>query len=186
MKYQEITILPDEGISINYLWSKIYLILHIALADYKNKTGKQDIGISMPGLSKDHMGNKIRIFGEEEELKTLHLKERLERYEDYTHVTKIRDLPGVIKGYAIYSRYQPENSIESKARRYAKRHETAYEEALTFIKRKPNKKYPYIMMTSMSTGQKFHLCINKKAATQTECSDFSTYGLSAAASVPEF
>lgn len=164
MKYQEITILPDEGVGTAYLWSKLYLILHISLADFKNKTGKQDIGVAFPQIKTKNLGQKIRIFGEETELKALNLKEKLELYNDYMHITKIRNIPEVIKGYATYSRYQPDNSIPSKARRYIKRHQnTSYEEAMILLKRKETiKTYPYVLIDSISTKQKFHLCIVKK------------------------
>ena len=44
--YQEVTLLPNEEITPNFLWSKVYNQLHLALADVKNKNGIDGIGIS--------------------------------------------------------------------------------------------------------------------------------------------
>ena len=40
--YQEITLLPDAETSVNFLWTKVFTQLHIALADRKNKQSRGD------------------------------------------------------------------------------------------------------------------------------------------------
>ena len=56
--YQEVTLLPNEEITPNFLWSKVYNQLHLALADVKNKNGIDGIGISFPQYKFDEKNGK--------------------------------------------------------------------------------------------------------------------------------
>lgn len=188
--YEEITLLPGEEISQAFLWTKVFTQIHIAFAAYQHTNGNMPFAVSFPEFKDDDPGRKLRVFGESrEELEALNLPGYLHRLTDYIHLPSIRRLPSArIKGYAIYSRYQPDSSAERKARRYAKRHEgTSYEEALELFKlKKATPHMPYIQIKSLSTGEHFSLFIQKKEVNKENKGHFGSYGLSTDGTVPEF
>jgi CRISPR-associated endonuclease Csy4 len=187
--YQEITLIPDAEVPLYFLWTKVYTRLHTAFADQKNKYGTV-YAVSFPEYNERSLGTKVRILAlKEEDLKTLNLSEALKVFADYVHLTRIRPIPeGRIKGYAVYSRYQPENSLLGKIRRYVSRHDgISYEQASDLIRRKADEAgLPYITLKSATNGQRYPLFIRKKDAQQTGEPEFNTFGLSRHSSVPEF
>jgi CRISPR-associated endonuclease Csy4 len=188
--YQDLTLLPDAEVPVNFLLSKVYMQIHIALGSWKNHYQNQPFGISFPEYGDKGLGSKVRIFSENrEQLEELNLPDKLTRYRDYVHLTTARKVPAArVKGYASYSRYQPDGTPEQKARRYVSRHpETNYEAALVLMKqRKEDYKNPYIQLKSLSNGNKFNLFVIKEEKPEAREGTFSTYGLSSEASVPEF
>ncbi len=74
------------------------------------------------------------------------------------------------------------------ARRYARRHGVDYDTALARYGEMPNKciPLPFIRQKSLSSEQAFCLWIKKIIATEPAGSAYSSYGLSAIATVPEF
>ena len=110
--YQEITLLPCAEVSLAFLWTKVFTQLHIAFADEKNKSGHNPYAVSFPEYRETDLGEKIRVFAEAQELERLNLSKVLGRLLDYVHCTSIRKVPErKLRGYAVYSRYQPEGSI---------------------------------------------------------------------------
>lgn len=187
--YQEITLLPDAEVSLYFLWSKVFAQVHLALAAYKNENGVNTIGIAIPGYSEKGLGSKLRLMASEEALQALDIENRFQRLADYVHCTKVRPiLQRRIRGYSVYSRYQPDEPVERKARRFIRRHEgISYEEALGRLKaRKETYRLPYITLRSGSSQQHFHLFIQKKTVDTPVAGTFSTYGLSPKTTVPEF
>lgn len=188
--YQEITLLPDGDFSVYFLWGKIFTAVHIALAEQKNRHDVTDIAVSFPQYGEISLGNKLRILAEEEQsLELLDIKKVLRRFDDYVHITGIRTIPTArIKGYAMYSRYQPDSSIHQKARRYSARHsDISYEQALTILKSKDrHTDLPYIQMRSMTNHNPFRLFIKRTETEETDCHEFGSYGLSSNSAVPEF
>ncbi len=207
--YQELTILPCAEVPAYFIWSKVYQQLHLGFASQQDEKGRVPIGISFPDYkdvatikadsrqkSDDDspsyntcsFGNRLRLFAEDEAaLEALGAKKILSRLADYVHITTIRSVPKKVKGYARYSRFHQKNSVEQKARRYAKRHNIEYEEALAlFPVRKFDKNIPYIQFKSLTNKNPFRLFINKSI--QAECIEngFGTYGLSDTSTVPEF
>ena len=187
--YQEITLIPDCEVPVMFLWTKLFGTLHLAFVNQR-KENNAEFGISFPQYSENGVGEKLRIFAEKKEmLEALQLDRVLNRMQDYVHIVSVRKIPvRRLTGYAIYSRYQPDASVEQKARRYAKRHpESSYEEALEFMKQRTEKyQLPYIQIKSLSNGQFFPLFIRKKTVEEESNYGFGTYGLSAKSSVPEF
>lgn len=187
--YQEITLLPGAEIPVSYLWTKVFTQLHLALAEASRRNGAGRIGISFPGYGEKKLGTKLRLFAEEKEtLEALDTGAALERLLDYVHLTGIRKIPeGRLCGHAVYSRVQPDASVERKARRYAKRHEDmTYEAALVLLSSKgKDNALPYIQLKSFSTGEKFSLFILRTEKEETK-GTFSAYGFSPTATVPEF
>lgn len=188
--YQEITLLPDESSSVNFLWGKIFTEVHIALADLKNTRGITNIAVSFPEYRDTSLGTKLRILAEDEHLlEILDIKGVLHRFADYADIGRIKKIPyNKIKGYAVYSRYQPDSSVHQKARRYSQRHpDTSYAQALQIMKSKNRAtQLPYIQMCSMTNRNPFRLFIKRTKAEQGEKYHFGSYGLSPHSAVPEF
>jgi CRISPR-associated endonuclease Csy4 len=190
--YQELTILPSYDIASYIVWGKVYQQLHLGFASVLNTEGNIKTGVSFPEYrvenGKGLLGNKLRVFAESEnELKNLRLDKLLSRLNDYIHLTRIREVPKEFKGYAVYSRFHRENSQKQKSRRFAKRHNISYEEALgKFSAYSLYCKCPYIQMQSMTNRHSFKLFIKKKVVQEAVCKDFGSYGLSGESTVPEF
>ena len=188
--YQDITLIPDGEVSPSFLWTKVFTLLHLALAEEQRREGMVKTALAFPAYQDKGLGNKIRILAPSaEQLERLHLEQGLERLSDYVHLTKVRKIvERRITGYSIYSRYQPDESVERKARRYVRRHEgVSYEDALGLLgRRKETYDLPFIQMKSLSTAQTFSLFIKKTPCQIEQSGTLSTYGLSDSASVPEF
>ncbi len=191
--YQEITLLPDQEISLNFIWPKVFHQLHLAFANAADKAGRVPFGVSFPGYTMEDgnigLGNKLRVFSPDGEmLDGLELHKKLSRLEDYVHVVRRpRTVPEEVRGYSCYSRLHQEANGLAKARRYARRHDISVDEAEKLFP--PNTitlKEPYIRLDSSSTGQKMLLFIRKTEAAQQMNGSYSTYGLSDTATVPEF
>lgn len=188
--YQELTILPAYDVPENFIWSKVYQQLHLALASEEKKTVPSVIGFSFPGYKNDAeqktLGTKLRIFSTEDGLRQLALEKWLNRLLDYVHLTRPRRVPAE-HGFAVYSRVHSENSRFQKARRYAGRHNVTEQEAMALFPVTVEKcNYPFVQLTSLSNQQKFCLYIKKEAVEAEQQGKFTSYGLSEAASVPEF
>lgn len=189
--YQEIQLLPNGEVSLAFLWTKMFTQLHLALAAEKNRGGIGKVAVAFPDYQDKVLGNRIRVLSlERETLEMLDLKQALVRLQDdYVKLTEIRKISDQsITGYSIYSRYQPDESVERKARRYVRRHDgVSYEDALCLLsRRKETYGLPFIQMKSLSTAQSFSLFIKKTLCQIEQSGTFSTYGLSDRASVPEF
>lgn len=185
--YQEIQLISDtKEIPISFLWSKVYMRLHLALAQEKEKRGKGIFAVSFPQYQAHTLGNILRIFAEtREDLETLNMKHVLQHLQEYVHITGVRDIQKQ-HGWAIYKRYQPDGTVQRKARRYSRRHRVSYEEACHILKSKPRKTVPYIQLRSASSQQTFSLFIQRIETNEKQGQSFSAYGLSQNATVPEF
>ena len=210
--YQELSLLPQEEINIHFLWSKVFQQIHLGLVEMQDDQGRVPIGVSFPeyvvGEKHSVLGGKCRLFAADEAtLARFDAAKWLSRLSDYVHCTGIRPVPGKLAGYATYQREQPKTNKERLARRYAKRHNVDYETALNSTidltaKSIPNAGYktqfcycdmpkktvptPFIRLKSLSSGQAFCLWIKKTAVTEPSRTTFSSYGLSAVSTVPEF
>ena len=212
--YLEITLLPNPEVGVNFLWSKVFQQIHLGLVEIQDDQGQVLIGLSFPeyviGDKYSLLGSKLRLFANDEGmLNQFDAVKWLARLSDYVHCTSIRPVPEKIIGYAIYQREQPKTNPERLARRYAKRHGVDFDTALNGLvdlkstekplnadfkiqfryceMTKKNIASPFIRLKSMSSEQTFCLWIKKiPADTKTSATYFSSYGLSAVSSVPEF
>lgn len=189
--YQELTLLPDAEITENHIWSKLYQQLHLALASQMDGEAKGRVGVSFPQYEdgdKVRLGSKLRLWAEtEEELTKLDIKKWLQRYQDYIHITRIRPIPSVVKGYVVYRRYHQEASAMQKARRYAKRHSVPYEEAIKmFPQMCDGIKLPYVKMSSETNKQRYRLYIERIPHDNQKMLGFGSYGLDNQSTVPDF
>lgn len=211
--YLEINLLPNYEVSLFSLWSKIFQQIHLGLVEIQDAQKRVPIGLSFPeykmGEKFGILGSKLRLFAADEAALTrFDVASRLSRLSDYVHCTGIRPVPSTVKGYAVYQREQPKTGRERLARRYAKRHNLDYETAfngkvelcakhdnaaecermLMSYSEIPHKTIttPFIRLKSLSSGNTFCLWIKKKEIENSMNGIFTTYGLSSAASVPEF
>lgn len=194
--YQEVTLIEQPEISLGFIWAKLYMQLHLALADIRTKKGISNIGVSFPeyqkSASKFPLGTKLRVFGVSKEcLEELNLVEWLSRLSDYVHVMKEpRKIPSrLVKSYAIFSRKEVKSGAERLARRRVKRDPSmTYEEALrraSMVVRECN--LPYVNIRSLTSNHSFKLFIEKTELDQAEGPlEFTSYGLSKGSAVPIF
>lgn len=211
--YLEITLLPNYEINLFSLWSKTFQQIHLGLVEIQDAQKCVPIGLSFPeykmGEKFGVLGSKLRLFAADEAVLTrFDVASRLNRLSDYVHCTGIRPVPSAVKGYAVYQREQPKTGRERLARRYARRHNLDYETAFngkvelsakhdnaTECERKlmsysemPHKTIttPFIRLKSLSSSNTFCLWIKKSEVEKGHDGTFTTYGLSATATVPEF
>lgn len=211
--YFEITLLPNYEINLFSLWSKTFQQIHLGLVETQDVQKRISIGLSFPeykmGAKFGVLGSKLRLFAPDETaLIQFDVDKRLSRLSDYVHCTVIRPVPSKVKGYAVYQREQPKTGWKRLARRYAKRHNldyetafngkaglcakhdnaTEYQKVLMSYSEMPHKTIttPFIRLKSLSSGNTFCLWIKKREIESSVNGAFTTYGLSSAASVPEF
>lgn len=189
--YQEVTLRPGTEINNYFIWQKIFQQIHLCFVNLQNSNGTIPIGISFPEYDNDKipgLGSKLRCFAASENtLKELNLKNLLNYFSDYIHLTDIRKVPNKCS-YARYWRQQAKSSVIRLARRKAKRKNISFDQALKQLKGFDEQKIkaPYININSQSSGQKFRLFIIKEAIKQPITGSFNCYGLSLKATVPEF
>ncbi|MGZ0020312.1 type I-F CRISPR-associated endoribonuclease Cas6/Csy4 [Nitrosomonas sp. wSCUT-2] len=211
--YQEITLIPNADINRHFLWSKTFQQIHLGLVETQDAQNRVPIGLSFPeykmGEKFSVLGSKLRLFAPDETALTqFDVASRLSCLSDYVHCTGIRPVPSTVKGYAVYQREQHKTGRERLARRYAKRHNLDFEAAFTgkvelcakydnvaecqrmlmSYSEMPHKTIttPFIRLKSLSSGNTFCLWIKKREIENSVSGIFTTYGLSSAASVPEF
>jgi CRISPR-associated endonuclease Csy4 len=188
MKYYiGITLLPDAEIGLGFLWKKVFTQVHLALAE----RGGGSIGVSFPkyGDKVFPMGDALRLFaGNEEALEALKIDEWMTRLRDYVTISGIQKTPDTIQEYVLFSRKQVKTGKERQARRYAKRHQVDYEEALKHYDNMEEKilNLPFVMLQSLSSNQEMKLFVEKRRSTTEKIGDFNSYGLSKEATVPWF
>lgn len=186
--YQDITLLPDAEVPVHFLLSKVFMQIHIAFVEEKNKSGMMQYAVSFPEYGETSLGNKIRIFSiDRNELEKLDIRTKLSRFSDYVHVTSIRDIPERITSYEIFSRYQVDGSVHQKAKRYVSRHPgISYEEATRLLRQKNGKtKLPYVQMLSLSNSNRFRLFVKRTVVDVPLHIECGTYGLSDECTVPK-
>jgi len=191
--YQEITLLPSDSddISHSFLWERLYIQLHLALAEVADSDGLVNVGFSFPKYregEKRSLGNKIRIFADSVQvLDSLNLDKWLGRLTDYIHVKKVKAVPDKVDGYAFFNRLNDKSNSEKLARRRAKNLGVSLDEARAFFmdreaRRQPEKEltqYPFVSMLSLNTKSKFPLTITRELVGESVFNGgFSTYGLS--------
>lgn len=190
--YIDITLLSNADIGLYFLWEKVFQQIHIGLVEMKDIKGVVPVGIALPEYDAEKLclGNKLRLLAETENiLQKFNIDKWLKRFSDYIRLTQIRTVPDNIKSYAIYRRQQTKNNKERLARRRSKRHNVSLEQAMSDLESFEDKliKTPFIYVESQSSEKKrFRLFIEKKIIHSSVNKGFSSYGLSAESTVPEF
>lgn len=186
--YQEITLIPYEEITNDFLLCKVYEELHKIFSEIKSKN-KQSLAVSFPKYCLDSLslGDKIRIFYySENQFEKVDLKTRLAKFLDYIHITKIIEVPCEIE-FVKFVRVQVKDNKDKLVRRYSKRHNINFEEASKIYvgyEEKVNT-LPFIKLKSNSNNNYYRLYI-KKEKINFKDGDFNSYGLSNDSTVPCF
>ncbi|MCS5709102.1 type I-F CRISPR-associated endoribonuclease Cas6/Csy4 [Candidatus Berkiella cookevillensis] len=200
MKYYiDITLLPNEDVSLGFLWQKIFQQVHIALVD--NKVGENESAIALSVVEyKDKnfpLGRKLRLLADTEEvLVKLNIQEWLKRLRDYCQIEPIKNVPDDIKQYAQFKR-KSVKSIENKAKRRAEHLNKPYAEVLAYLikeGRSTKSELPFIKVESQNSKKRVEQGVSCQFLLFIECSllekpasgKFDCYGLSKTATVPWF
>ncbi|MGZ8174918.1 MULTISPECIES: type I-F CRISPR-associated endoribonuclease Cas6/Csy4 [Methylobacter] len=191
--YIEITLIENPDINLFSLLSKVFQQIHLGLVEMQDEQSRVPIGLSFPeyvtGEKFSLLGGKLRLLAKDEAtLSQFNATKWLSRLSDYVHCTSILPVPEKITGYAIYQREQPKTNKERLARRYARRHNVDYDTALKCYSEIAHQTIstPFIRLKSLSAGNEFCLWIKKTIVTEPSDTTFSSYGLSAVSTVPEF
>lgn len=125
--YLDITLLPSGDIGHYFLWEKVFQQIHLGFVEIQNMNSRVAIGIALPGYSQEkcRLGDKLRLLAENETvLANFNAAKRLQRMDDYVHLTRIREVPASVSGYACYQRRQAKPTREQLAKRKSRREES--------------------------------------------------------------
>ncbi|WP_022943263.1 type I-F CRISPR-associated endoribonuclease Cas6/Csy4 [Psychromonas hadalis] len=195
--YLDITLLPDNEITLGFIWYKVYQQVHIALADNKIAEKSSAIALAFPqysftsGKKGDFpLGNKLRIFSPTQEpLDKLDINRWLKRFTDHTHITSVKAVPDNVSEFVCVKRKQFKTNLSRLARRRAKRKGETFEQALQHYASFDDEqsKLPFININSLSKNEQFRLFINQVKVQEENVGEFNCYGLSKEqATVPWF
>ncbi|MDD5053551.1 MAG: type I-F CRISPR-associated endoribonuclease Cas6/Csy4 [Sulfuricurvum sp.] len=189
--YIEITLLPSVEVGLGFLWQKVYQQIHLALVEIKDENDEVNVGISFPKYGADNfpLGDTVRLFGKTaDDLTALRLEEWLKRLSDYVAITAIKEVPQKIETYMCFSRKQVKSNTERLARRQAKRKGISFEEAMLNYENMQGEttKLPFIVLDSLSTGQRLKLFIQNEQKPIHIEGNFNTFGLSKESTIPWF
>jgi len=188
--YQDITLLPDSETNLGFLWHKVYSQVHLALVTANRQEKHHALAFPMYGDKAFPMGNKLRVFAKtEQDMQLFDLNKWLQRLHDYCHISSVKLVPDN-HGHVNYRRKQFKSNGLRLARRRALRKNESLEQALSHYGDFKDQKtrLPYVRLKSLSCGSVdgFNLYIEGSKAEQAVIGGFSCYGLSSAATVPDF
>lgn len=184
--YLNLHLRTEHDIAHHALLSRVYQHLHRGLQG--ELAGK--IGVSFPnhrGGKAPFLGEKIRLHGTPAHLEEIKAHFHL-GFRDYIRWDDLAAVPDGCQ-FRQVRRVQVKSSIPRLVRRYARRHQLSYEEALKNYQNRREERLdlPYIQLQSGSTGQQFLLFIEHGPLEDVpRKGSFSSYGLSSGASVPWF
>ncbi|ARQ46492.1 type I-F CRISPR-associated endoribonuclease Cas6/Csy4 [Oxalobacter formigenes] len=194
--YIEITLTGSPDFPLYHLWSKLYTQLHLALVENRDASDQVNIGVSFPEYyfneekGMGFLGTKLRLFAEDEtSLQKIDIQKWFVRLNDCIHITPVCRVPlNEITGYATFSRKHIKSNAERLARRQMKRHKdlSFHETVQRYQKNLAKSPLPFIQLESLTNSHPFKLFIEKKPAINASLKVFTTYGLSAESTIPEF
>jgi len=194
--YLDITLLPDAEANLGFLWQKVYQQVHLALVENKIAKNESAIAVSFPnyGDKEFPLGDKVRLFANDQVLlKKLSIEKWLSRFNDYTHLKSIKEVPLTVNQFARFKRKQFKSNLLKEAKRRAKYKNESLSVALEHFKHYEIKSsLPFINMTSLSmnkdmaSSRDFKLFIERDIIEEPEKGVFNCYGLSKGATVPWF
>lgn len=186
--YLELIAIPHEELLTSDITSLMVQNIHQSLVHLDGRVG---LGFPDYNAATMRIGGRVRCFGPSDEL--MQLKHQLDETQlpDYAVISEVKSIPVDIKNYYIFSRVQTKG--QSDLRRAQKRlqkngkseDEIAHILAVKKQKIKPIL-LPHVRLKSSSTGQSFLLVIKKAKKDKPVKGVFNSYGLSQAATVPDF
>ncbi len=189
--YQELTLLPQEDVSLYFIWQKLYQQIHLALVKTKNSENASAIGVAFPEYDADKfsLGTKLRLFSEDKQaLEEMQCEKWLNRLIDYVYVLEIKPVPEKLAGHACFKHIKLKGNKEKLARRRAKRKGETMQQAMEHFEsfKEQLSKLPYINMASQTNGERFRLFIDTQLMEEPQIGLYSCYGLSNKTTVPLF
>ena len=181
--YIDIRVQPDPEFTASQLLSALFAKLHRALGQLAD--GK--IGISFPEVGKT-LGECLRLHGTAPALAALEKTPWLKGLRDYTEVSPCKTVPNAVK-YRVVRRVQFKSSAERLRRRSVSKGWLTADEAEAKIPVTVEKcgTLPYIQIKSLSNGQMFFVFVEHGPLQDNPVAGrFSSYGLSAEATIPWF
>lgn len=181
--YQDIRVLPDPEFTEDMLMAALFAKLHRALG----ARGKGDIGVSFPehGLKP---GARLRLHGQQAALAELENTRWRAGLQDYCQSGPVAPVPQ-IQGWRTVSRVQVKSSPERLMRRSVRKGWLTEEQAQQRLSSvaEQHTSLPWLSIKSLSSGQYFRLFIRHGEFLSAPVSGtFSSYGLSAQATIPWF
>ncbi len=139
--YQEITLIKTPEITPYFIWSKLYMQVHLAFVEQQNPDETVNFGVSFPeyrfqekdGKSFGHLGDKLRIFANTEQgFEQLNLHKWLNRLIDYVEIEPIEPVPENVNGHLLVKRYRAVTNLERLTRRFMRRESTRLGREISF------------------------------------------------------
>lgn len=181
--YLEVRVLADPEFTAQQLLDALFAKLHRALA----QTANGQVGVSFPDAA-NTLGGTLRLHGSHTALSALQATLWLKGLRDYTHVSEILPVPADAV-FRVVRRVQVKSNVERLRRRSVKKGWLTAEQAETHLPacREQRTHLPFVQLKSLSSGQLFKLFIAQGPVQPTAISgEFSSYGLSATATIPWF
>ncbi|WP_449553598.1 type I-F CRISPR-associated endoribonuclease Cas6/Csy4 [Lelliottia amnigena] len=181
--YLEIRVLSDPEFSEETLMAALFAKLHRALG----ARGQGDIGVSFPRYSLKP-GDTLRLHGSAQSLDELEKMAWRKGLSDYCLCKGVLPAPD-INAWRCVSRVQVKSSPQRLMRRSVKKGWLTEEEAQQRLLnlQEARTDLPWLNLQSLSTGQSFRLFIRHgDIVDMPMCGEFSSYGLSATATIPWF
>lgn len=181
--YQDIQVLPDPEFPEEVLMTALFAKLHRALG----ARGKGDIGVSFPD-HKTKPGARLRLHGLKEALTELDATRWRAGLQDYCQSSNVAPVPQV-QGWRTVARVQVKSSPERLMRRSVRKGWITEEQAQQKLAgiQAQSTPLPWINVKSLSSNQHYRLFIQHGALQSSPASGtFSSYGLSAQATIPWF
>ncbi|CCG88214.1 type I-F CRISPR-associated endoribonuclease Cas6/Csy4 [Erwinia piriflorinigrans] len=182
-RYQDIRVRVDEEIGEAVLLAQVFMRLHQVL----RQTANGRIGISFPGV-KVTLGDRIRLHGTQDDLHALQHSGWDRGLTDYISCTDIAPVPPQAVWRSV-RRVQVKSSAERLRRRSVNKgwlNEAQAAERISVVNEQRSD-LPYLQIKSGSNGHAWRLFIEHGPLLSARCEgSFSSYGLSATATVPWF
>ena len=181
--YLEIRVLPDPEFSSEMLMAALFAKLHRVLG----ARGQGDIGVSFPDVNV-MPGARLRLHGSAQALQALEASTWRKGLTDYCQCSPVTPVPE-IKGWRVVSRVQVKSNSQRLLRRSVKKGWLTEEQAIERLATQAEQRtdLPFLNMKSLSSQQLFKLFIRHGDLLKEPVKgEFSSYGLSATATIPWF
>lgn len=182
--YLDIHLLPDEPeIDVVFILNALFSKLHLRLVQHDH--GR--IGISFPKKNK-HLGDVLRLHGTLDDLTAFMCEDWRKGLKGFTACSEISRVPSSTTNFRVVRRVQAKSAHNKRQRSIAKGWLTE-REAFERIPDSQQKtlNFPFVQILSRSTAQKMRVYIEHGPIQAASVNGmFSTYGLSAVATIPWF
>ncbi|MEM9101265.1 MAG: type I-F CRISPR-associated endoribonuclease Cas6/Csy4 [Pseudomonadota bacterium] len=180
--YIELFVLPDPEFTDAMLMSALFSKLH----RYLGKNGQGKVGVSFPKATKKSLGNHLRLHGNEAQLGDIKKDTWLAGLSSFVEASEVLSVPDTVEYYCI-QRVQ-RKTAHNKRKRVVSKGWLSEQEAQEKFPDEAEQlcKLPYVQIKSLSNSNAFKLFIQQSPQREKREGQFSSYGLSASATIPWF